>query len=65
MDEYVEAASFMVMFHNLLLRGLNTIYLQAPFVKDRDKKDFVGYAYCWYDAINGALCSPRRLDSMI
>jgi hypothetical protein len=53
-DEYVEAASFMALFHNILLRGLNTIYLQAPFVKDVDKKDFVGYALCWYDAINGA-----------
>jgi len=51
-DEYVEAASFMALFHNLLLRALNTIYLQAPFVKDADKKDFIGYALCWYDAIN-------------
>ncbi|KAK5057624.1 hypothetical protein LTR84_011624 [Exophiala bonariae] len=51
-DEYVEAASSMAVFHNLLLRSLNTIYLQAPHVKDGDKKAFVGYAYCWYDAID-------------
>lgn len=42
----------MAVFHNLLLRSLNTIYLQAPSVKDRDKKAFIGYAYCWYDAID-------------
>jgi hypothetical protein len=44
----------MALFHNLLLRALNTIYLQALFVEDADKKDFIGYAFCWYDAINGA-----------
>jgi len=42
----------MAVFHNLLLRSLNTIYLQAPYVKDADKKAFVGYSYCWYDAID-------------
>lgn len=42
----------MAVFHNLLLRSLNTIYLQAPSVKDSDKKAFIGYAYCWYDAID-------------
>ena len=45
----------MALFHNLLLRGLNTIYLQAPFIKDIDKKDFLCYVYRWYDAMNGAL----------
>ncbi len=62
MNEYIEAASFMALFHNILLRGLNTIYPQAPFVKDVDKRDFVGYALCWYDAIDGMY---NNLDLLI
>ena len=34
--------------HNAILRGYNTIYLQAPHVREVDKTAFVGYAQTWY-----------------
>lgn len=30
----------MALFHDLLFRGLNTIYLQVPFIMDIDKKNW-------------------------
>jgi hypothetical protein len=41
----------MAVVHNVILRGMNTIYLQAPFVKEKDYKDFIGYCYCWHEVI--------------
>jgi hemerythrin-like domain-containing protein len=38
----------MAHIHNAILRGYNSIYLQAPHVKDVDKAAFVGYALTWY-----------------
>lgn len=34
----------MALAHNVLIRGLNSIYCQAPHVKPHDQMDFVGYA---------------------
>lgn len=34
----------MALAHNILLRNLNAIYLQAPYVKPEDVADFLGYA---------------------
>jgi hemerythrin-like domain-containing protein len=34
----------MALAHNILIRGLNSIYRQAPYVKPEEQKDFVGYA---------------------
>lgn len=36
------------MLHNSIIRGYNSIYLQAPHVKEADKSDFVGYALTWF-----------------
>jgi hemerythrin-like domain-containing protein len=38
--------------HNCLIRGLNSIYLQAPHVEPQDFKSFIGYAYSWYKMIH-------------
>jgi hemerythrin-like domain-containing protein len=38
----------MAHIHNAILRGYNSIYLQAPHVEDADKAAFVGYAMTWY-----------------
>ncbi|TVY45316.1 hypothetical protein LSUB1_G000957, partial [Lachnellula subtilissima] len=41
-------ASEMALVHNVLLRGLNSIYLQAPNVKDpMDIMDFMVFSDCW------------------
>lgn len=38
----------MCLLHNAIIRGFNTIYLQAPYVKDADKADFIGYSQTWF-----------------
>ncbi len=38
----------MCLLHNTIIRGFNSIYLQAPHVNAADKADFVGYAQVWY-----------------
>lgn len=38
----------MAMLHNSIIRGFNSIWLQAPHVKPEDKADFVGYARTWH-----------------
>lgn len=39
--------------HNVILRGLNAIYLQAPFFKDpKDVADFMLYISAWADAVH-------------
>lgn len=45
---FVSGASHMALLHNSIFRGFNSIYLQAPHVRDADKPDFVGYALTWF-----------------
>jgi hypothetical protein len=51
-DQYVRGASIMALVHNSIIRGLNSIYLQAPHVGPKDYKDFIAYCYCWYQYID-------------
>jgi hypothetical protein len=51
-SEYVEAASTMAIMHNAIIRGINSIYKQAPHIKDVDRRDFIGYALCWYEVLD-------------
>lgn len=37
----------MALLHNSLIRGYNSIRLQAPHVRDEDKLDFVDYTRTW------------------
>lgn len=34
--------------HNMIIRGLNSIYLQAPHVKPGDVPSFMQYCIQWY-----------------
>ncbi|EMD90556.1 hypothetical protein COCHEDRAFT_1031851 [Bipolaris maydis C5] len=47
-DIFTVGATHMAHIHNAILRGYNSIYLQAPHVKDADKAAFVGYALTWF-----------------
>jgi hemerythrin-like domain-containing protein len=38
----------MAHIHNSILRGYNSIYLQAPHVNNDDKPAFIGYSLTWY-----------------
>ena len=42
----------MVIVHNIIIRGLNSIYLQAPHVKPEDYTDFIGYCLCWSELLH-------------
>jgi hemerythrin-like domain-containing protein len=37
----------MALAHNVLIRGLNSIYLQAPNIKPEDHSDFINYCKSW------------------
>lgn len=48
-DIFTKGATHMALLHNAILRGFNTIYLQAPHVKDeQEKADFIGYSLAWH-----------------
>lgn len=47
-DLFTTGATHMCLLHNSIIRGFNSIYLQAPHVQDADKADFVGYAKTWF-----------------
>jgi hypothetical protein len=47
-DLFTTGATHMCLLHNSIIRGFNSIYLQAPHVRDADKTAFVGYAQTWY-----------------
>ena len=44
----------MALAHNVIIRGLNSVYKQVQHVRRHDCSDFVGYAYCWYQVLQGA-----------
>src|ERR1700743_361893 len=41
----------MAVVHNVLIRGFNSVYLQAPNVKPSDYKDFIGYSFAWWESL--------------
>lgn len=45
-------ASDMATVHNMMVRGLNSIYLQAPHVQPEDYQSFLNYSYCFYDLLH-------------
>jgi hypothetical protein len=45
-EPYAEAASVMALAHNVIIRGLNSIYKQGPNIHPKDHRDFIGYATC-------------------
>ncbi|KAK7750959.1 hypothetical protein SLS62_007092 [Diatrype stigma] len=47
-DIFTTGATHMALLHNAILRGYNSIYLQAPHVQPADKAAFIGYALTWY-----------------
>ncbi|KAH8722529.1 hypothetical protein GQ44DRAFT_711616 [Phaeosphaeriaceae sp. PMI808] len=47
-DIFTTGAAHMAHIHNAILRGYNSIYLQAPHIKEGDKAAFIGYASTWF-----------------
>lgn len=51
-DQYAEAASVMALGHNVFIRGLNSIYLQAAHISPPDYTHFISYALCWAEVLD-------------
>jgi hypothetical protein len=47
-DMFDDVASEMALVHNMAIRGLNSIYLQAPHIQPGDEKAFCRYIGGWY-----------------
>lgn len=41
----------MALLHNAIIRGFNSIYVQAPHVEEDDVANFIGYAQTWYQFV--------------
>jgi hypothetical protein len=50
-DQFTRVASEMALVHNVLIRALNTIYLQAPCVSPSEYPDFIGYSITWVNLL--------------
>ncbi|KAH7018610.1 hemerythrin HHE cation binding domain-containing protein [Microdochium trichocladiopsis] len=51
-DEVTQLSTEMVNVHNCIIRGLNSIYLQAPHIKPKDEKTFLNYVEQWYNLVH-------------
>ena len=51
-DLFDRCASEMACVHNLMVRGLNAIYLQAPHITPADEAGFLHFAAIWYDLLH-------------
>ncbi|OLN85425.1 hypothetical protein CCHL11_07994 [Colletotrichum chlorophyti] len=51
-DMFTRVASEMALVHNMIIRGLNSIYLQAPHVAASDTKRFLKYILAWYSLVH-------------
>ncbi|KAH7152737.1 hemerythrin HHE cation binding domain-containing protein [Dactylonectria macrodidyma] len=50
-DVFETYATGMALAHNMILRGLNSIYKQAPWVKPKESRDFLEYCNLWLQVI--------------
>ena len=41
----------MALGHNVIIRGLNSIYRQAPYIGPQEAVDFVAYGKCWHEVL--------------
>jgi len=54
MAEADKIATEMAMIHNMFIRSLNSIYLQAPNITDeKDGKELCGFASAWCQSLHG------------
>ncbi|KAI0104985.1 hemerythrin HHE cation binding domain-containing protein [Nemania sp. FL0031] len=46
-NEFVNGATHMALAHNLMIRAMNAIYLQAPHISPEQEKPFLNFAELW------------------
>lgn len=42
----------MTLGHNVFIRGMNSIYIQAPRLNPEEHADFIHYAKCWAEILD-------------
>lgn len=60
-DPFAEFASHMALVHNIIIRGYNSMYLQAPRLKTADIPDFLHYCHSWYEFVVGHHDSEEKV----
>lgn len=50
-DIFDKCASQMACLHNMMVRGLNAIYLQAPHIAPADERNFLNFIRVWYELL--------------
>lgn len=51
-DMFDDIASDMALVHNLIVRGLNAVYLQAPHIRPADESSFVRFMAAWHTMVH-------------
>ncbi|KAL7755652.1 hypothetical protein ACKLNR_014179 [Fusarium oxysporum f. sp. zingiberi] len=51
-DMFSRVASEMALIHNMIIRGLNSIYLQAPRISPADIRSFLMYTLAWHTLLD-------------
>ena len=51
-DQFYRCASEMACVHNMVIGGLNSIYLQAPHIHPKDEGSFLQYCACFYEVLH-------------
>lgn len=50
----------MACVHNMVIRGLNSIYLQAPHIQPKDETSFLNYSACFYELLHSHHCGEEK-----
>jgi hypothetical protein len=56
-------ATGMALAHNMILRGLNSIYQQAPWIQQKDTQDFLEYCKLWLQLLQYIIAGKRNTFS--
>ncbi|RYO96762.1 hypothetical protein DL763_003038 [Monosporascus cannonballus] len=50
-DEFINGATHMALAHNVMIRSLNAIYLQAPHIQPGEQPAFLRFAEVWHKSV--------------
>ncbi|KAH0606447.1 uncharacterized protein H6S33_004108 [Morchella sextelata] len=51
-NQFIKSASKMALTHNIIIRGMNSIYLQCMHITPYNAADFITYCQCWAEFIH-------------
>lgn len=51
-DQFVRSSSKMALVHNILIRGMNAMYLQCEYITPETASDFMTFCQCWSEMLH-------------